>query len=464
MPRKPRRAFLTALGAGVAGLAGCATSDGADTTTAAPERTTTAADLTTTTSASTTAGSTTTAAREVPTTGPPLAGVEAFEDAVPELLRQWDVPGAAVSVVKDGRLVFARGYGLADRERESPVRPASLFRVGSLSKPVTAVAVLDLVERGELSLDDRVFEVLDEFLPDGGPADERLTETTVRQHLRHTAGWDLAEIGFDPAFAPARVAEAEGVEPPADADTTVRFLARQTLGSDPGARFNYVNAGYIVLARVVEAVTGTSYETHVRENVLADLGASRMAVGATGLDGRLEDEVRYYGQTTAGSSSSSPDSADAAAPGPYDGFHLPALDGAGGWVGSTVDLLRFVRGVTDRRGGGDGVLDSGTVERMTARPDVPTWDGAQQFYGMGWYVVPGGGTSAPTLWHNGSLPGSYGYVVHSGSGDLALAALFNGRSAGREFQTFNGQVQQTLNEALGSVSTWPDRDLFGRFE
>jgi len=459
MNAESRRAFLTALGGSLVGLAGCA-AGGGDTATSPPERTPTTATATT---RSTTAEPTTAAASDVRTTGPPLAGVEAFEDAVPGLLRQWDIPGAAVSVVKDGRLVFARGYGLADRERESPVRPASLFRVGSLSKPVTAVAVLDLVERGELSLDDRVFDVLDGFLPDDGPADERLTETTVRQHLRHTAGWDLAEIGFDPAFAPTRVAEAEGVEPPADADTTVRFLAKQELGADPGSRFNYVNVGYIVLARVVEAVTGTAYETHVRENVLAGLGASRMTIGATGLDGRLEDEVRYYGQTTAGSSSS--DSDDAAAPGPYEGFHLPALDGAGGWVGSTVDLLRFVRGVTDRRGGGgDGVLDSETVEQMTARPDVPSWDGAQQFYGMGWYVVPGGEATAPTLWHNGSLPGSYGYVVRSASRDLALAALFNGRSAGREFQTFNARAQQTLNEALGSVSAWPDRDLFGRFE
>lgn len=439
MQRGSRRAFLAALSGSVVGLAGC-TSDGTDTTT------------------STATESKTAATSDMSTTGPPLAGVEAFEDAVPSFLREWNIPGASIAVTKDARLVFARGYGLGDKRRETPVEPDSRFRIGSLSKPLTAVATLDLVERGKLSLDDSVFEILDGFLPEDGPADPRLTETTVREHLRHTAGWDSAEIGFDPSFAPVRVAEAEGVEPPAGADATVRFLARQRLGSEPGSRFNYANVGYTVLSRVIEAVTGREYETHVRESVLGDLGASRMEVGTTRLEGRLEDEVRYYGHQTV----ESPYSGEAEVPRPYGGFHLPALDGAGGWVGSTINLLRFVRGV-EYRSGTTNVLDTGTLSRMTARPDVPSWDGEQQFYGMGWYVIPGDETAA-TLWHNGSLPGSYGFVVHLGSEDLTLAALFNSRSTDGQFQTFIAKAQQMLFDALGSVSAWPDRDLFSRFD
>jgi CubicO group peptidase (beta-lactamase class C family) len=359
--------------------------------------------------------------------------------------------------MKNGRLVFTRGYGLGNKQDKKVVQPDSLFRIGSVSKSVTAVTILDLVEQGELSLDDSVFEILSRFLPDNGPADERVTETTVRQHLQHTAGWDLATIGFDPAFAPVRVAEAEGVEPPASADTTVRFLAKQELGSEPGSRFNYVNIGYIVLARVIEAVTGTNYGTYVRENILNGLGISGMKTGATQLDGLLEDEVRYYGHQTV----ESPYSGEQV-PRPYGAFHLPTLDGAGGWVGSTIDLLRFVRGV-NHRPATKNVLDTETLSEMTARPDIPSWNDAQQFYGMGWYVISGGGTAA-TLWHNGSLPGSYAFLIHSGSRDLTLAALFNSRSTDRQLQTFNTQTQQMLIETLGSVSTWPDRNLFNSFE
>lgn len=453
MKRKSRRAFLATVGAFSSGLAGCSTTNSNTETspTTGTQRTTA-----TGTAAATTAGSTTTPPEDIPTTGPPHAGVEAFENAVPEFLRQWGIPGSSVAVMKDGRLVFARGYGLADRQQETPVQPNARFRVGSISKPITAIATLRLVERGELSLDDSVFDILGQFLPDGGPADERLTETTVRQHLRHTAGWDSVEIGLGPAFAPTQIAEAEGAEPPASAETIVRFLAKQQLGADPGSRFNYANAGYIVLARVIEAVTGTNYETHVRENVLSDLGISRMRVGATQRDSRLEDEVRYYGHQTV----ESPYAAGEV-PGPYGRFHLPSIDGAGGWVGSVTDLLRFVRGVS----GGpetDNLLGTETVSRMTARPDVPSWSGERQFYGMGWYVIARSGT-APTLWHNGSLPGSYGFVIHSGSEDLTLAALFNSRSPASQQQTFNTQAQQMLIEALQEVPTWPDRDLFGRF-
>lgn len=444
MIRLSRRKVLAALGASVAGLAGCSASSSATTTTpktTTPETTT----LTPTTPA------------EIPTTGPPLAGVEAFEDAVPLFLRQWNIPGASVAVAKDGRLVFTRGYGLADKQCETPVQPASLFRIGSISKPVTAVATLDLVERGQLALDDSVFEILDQFLPDDGPTDHRLTETTVRQHLRQTAGWDNAEIGFDPMFAPIRVAETEGVEPPASADTTVRFLTDQQLGYDPGTGYKYANIGYCVLGRIIEAVTDTDYESHVCENIFSPLGISRMEIGATRLGGRLEDEVRYYGHETV----ESPFPREGQVPRPYGAAHLSANDADGGWVGSAIDLLRFVRGV-DRRPGTRDVLTAETLDQMTARPNVPKWDGAQQFYGMGWVVIPNGET-APSLWHDGSLPGSYGFLSHSGSDDLTIAALFNSRSPDRQFQTFIVEAQQMLLEALRNVSTWPDRDLFDQF-
>lgn len=463
MSRPSRRKVLAALGTSLAGLAGCVASSSDTTTTTTRPAESESTTITTTTLTPTTTRPTetaelaTTTPAEIPTTGPPTAGVEAFDDAVPDFLRQWNIPGASVAVAKEGRLVFTRGYGLADKQRETPVQPDSLCRIGSLAKPVTAVATLDLVERGQLALDDAVFEILDQFLPDDNSTDQRLAETTVRQHLRHTAGWDVAEIGFDPMFAPVRVAEAEGVTPPASADTTVRFLADQQLGYEPGTSFKYANIGYCVLGRVIEAVTSTDYESYVSENILHELGISRMEIGATRLDGRLEDEVRYYGHETV----ESPFPGAGQVPRPYGAAHLPANDADGGWVGSAIDLLRFVRGV-DRRPGTQDVINTETLDQMTARPDIPNWDGAQQFYGMGWYVIPNS-EGIPSLWHNGSLPGSYGFLMHVGSNDVTVAALFNSRSPDRQFQTFNVQAQQMLLGALENVSTWPERDLFDQF-
>jgi imidazoleglycerol phosphate dehydratase HisB len=134
-------------------------------------------------------------------------------------------------------------------------------------------------------------------------------------------------------------------------------------------------------------------------------------------------------------------------------------------VRSVIDLSGrpFFRldGSFDRDGVGD-VLVADTRETMLARPDVPPWEGASQYYGMGWFVTETG--EEPLLWHNGSLPGSYGFLAHFSGEDLTLAALLNGRSADSQFRRFNVRAQGMLLGAVGSVSSWPERDLFGEFE
>jgi N-acyl-D-amino-acid deacylase len=115
-----------------------------------------------------------------------------FDREVGEHMKARNIPGGALAVVKDGRLVYARGYGWADRDKQEPVEPASLFRIASISKPVTAVAVLKQVEQGRLKLSDKAFDFIDlkPHLPAGAKADERLRGITIRQCLDHTGGWD----------------------------------------------------------------------------------------------------------------------------------------------------------------------------------------------------------------------------------------------------------------------------------
>ena len=117
------------------------------------------------------------------------------------------MPGGAVAVVKDGRLILARGYGWADVESHEPVAPDSLFRIASLSKSLTAAAILKLVEDHRLGLDDRVFPLLAM-----GPArDPRLARITVRNLLQHTGGWDRDQT-FDPMFRSLEIARNRAVD------------------------------------------------------------------------------------------------------------------------------------------------------------------------------------------------------------------------------------------------------------
>ena len=127
------------------------------------------------------------------------------------MLLTYAIPGGSLAVVKDGRLVFARGYGWADVEHDEPFQPDSRCQIDSLSKTITAATVMKLVEEGEVSLDTRVFSLLNLEVPHyaGAVFDSRWTNITVRHLLSHTAGWNrdtamnpLGSTPFDPVLWP----------------------------------------------------------------------------------------------------------------------------------------------------------------------------------------------------------------------------------------------------------------------
>src|SRR5262249_38714238 len=154
-----------------------------------------------------------------------------------------------------------------------PVRPRSLFRIASVSKPITSAAVLQLVEQGKLGLDDRVVDLLD-VRHNGdpiAPADPRLKRVTIRHLLQHRGGWDR-DKSFDPMFRSVRIAREFGTRPPAGPELIIASMWKRPLDFDPGARSCYSNFGYCVLGRVIEKVSGISYEAYVREHILAPLG------------------------------------------------------------------------------------------------------------------------------------------------------------------------------------------------
>src|SRR5215475_14501648 len=117
---------------------------------------------------------------------------EACDQEMEGFMSARKVPGAALAVAKDKRLVYAHGYGWADRDKKDKVRPESLFRIASISKPFTAVAILKLVEAGKLDLDAAVLDCvrIEPLLRERKQMDERLKKVTVRHCLHHTGGWD----------------------------------------------------------------------------------------------------------------------------------------------------------------------------------------------------------------------------------------------------------------------------------
>src|SRR5262245_1236982 len=118
---------------------------------------------------------------------------ESFDEAMHLFMKERGVPGGALAVTRGDRLDCARGYGWADRDHQVEARPDSLFRIASLSKPLTAVVVLRLAEQGQMDLDSHPYDTLGwahEAPPEGATVDPRLKQVTVRQLLQHTGGWD----------------------------------------------------------------------------------------------------------------------------------------------------------------------------------------------------------------------------------------------------------------------------------
>src|SRR5262245_21196197 len=230
-----------------------------------------------------------------PATNGFLSSFFGFDREIQKFMQARNIPGGAVAVVKDGRLVYTRGYGWAERENKVPVKPTSLCRIASSSKPLTAVAVLKLVEEQKLKLDAPVWGLLDlpSWVSGGKIAEDRWRQITVRHLLQHTAGWDR-DKRFDPMFRSRQIAKSLGVPSPAAPRGIIRYMLGQPLDFDPGTRYAYSNFGYCVLGRLIEKMAGTSCPTFVQQRVLAPIRIRQMRIGASLADKRAEGEVRYY--------------------------------------------------------------------------------------------------------------------------------------------------------------------------
>ena len=370
-------------------------------------------------------------------------------------MEQHRVPGCSVAVAREGKLVYARGFGWSDVATREPVTTESLFRIASISKPITAVALLKLVEAGKLKLDDRVFDLLKVEPPAGreSEVEPRLAEITLRQLLQHRGGWDR-EKSFDAMFRPVDFARMIESPPPAGPLDVMRCMMVTKLDFPPGERFAYSNYGYCLLGRVIEKATGKSYEQFVRDEVLAPAGVTAMRIGRTRLEGRAPREVRYY-DPAIGSSVFAAD-LGAPTPQPYGAWHLEAMDSHGGWLASAIDLVKFAS--TLDRESPRRLLKPETLKAMLAPPtEQPEKDEAGRprptYYALGWNVRTFPNTQKVTYWHTGSLPGTATILIRRFDG-LDIAVLFNSRvSPGVDHLT--RALERPLHETLDAIKSWP---------
>ncbi|GAH61322.1 unnamed protein product, partial [marine sediment metagenome] len=258
-----------------------------------------------------------------------------------DFLQKNNIVGASVAITNGGKLVYSKGFGLSDREIVDSVTPRSLFRIASVSKLITAVAVMKLIEDEKLDVATKVFGK-DGILNESEYrhyTDKRYESITVHNLLNHTAGWNGKKA--DPVFNSLYVSKVMDVEPPADMPVIIEYSLNKSLDFTPGKKYSYSNLGYCILGEIVEKVTGMNYEDYVQFAILHPLGIYDMHIGKSFYDQRYLYEVRYYdlpGSSLVWSYNGSGD----LLPIEYGGNNMELLGAAGGWVASAPELAKLM--------------------------------------------------------------------------------------------------------------------------
>jgi CubicO group peptidase (beta-lactamase class C family) len=180
-----------------------------------------------------------------------------LREIVSQARQEQRIPGMSIAIARDGRLVFAEGFGSVDLEGEVAATADTRYRIASIAKPVTAVAVLQLAAAGKLSLDDPVHERCP-----GYPAKER--DPTVRHLLAHQSGIRHTTDEEDTSIVGSFPRLADAIAPVAD----------EALEFEPGTKTLYTSWGYAILGCVIETVSGQSYMDYITEHVLGPAGMS----------------------------------------------------------------------------------------------------------------------------------------------------------------------------------------------
>jgi CubicO group peptidase (beta-lactamase class C family) len=341
------------------------------------------------------------------------------DDLVKQYMDDNDVPGISIALAKDGKLMFAKTYGFANQETGERVAPRHLFRIASVSKPITATAIMKLEQNNVLELTDKVFgagAILGTTYGSNNYTNNLKNINIDHLLTHHAGGWDQED---DPILQDQSWSMTKYINETLDNDALVNA---------PGDAYDYSNFGYALLGRVIEKKTGKTYEDWVQDNILQPCGITAMRIGGSTLADRKPNEVKYYGNNA------------------YF-YNIPRMDAHGGWIASPIDLVRFLVHV-DQSATVPDIL-SGTTQTKMFNPSPKN-----NTYCRGWSRVVG----SESRWHNGALPSTLSEMKRTSDG-FCIAILMNTRpGVGKDVN--GGAMGTLLGNIKNAITYWPDHDLF----
>lgn len=372
--------------------------------------------------------------------------LHAMDSIMQRYLKRWEIHGAQLAISRHDSLLYARGFGYADKDRKIPMEPSYIMRMASVSKLVTATGIMKLRDMGKIRLSDKVFGpkgILNDTFYVNSIRDKRYFDITVEQLLRHKAGF--TNYAGDAIFSTRYIMQQNHLTTPPDHRTLLRIVLRRHLGYTPGTAQRYCNIGYTLLSLIIEKRTGMSYENFMQRYVLYPAGCYDFHIAGNYLKDRRKNETVYYMH-----SSSVPvpefNNSGRMVVRCYGENDITTALGAGAWVASAAELCRLVASIDGDRTVPD-VISPQAVKLMTQEmPD-------HQF-SLGWNFTP---RNRPWI-RTGSLVGTSALVLRYPDGECWVFITNTSTWKGHKFSQDTMALFEKLRKRFGSKM--PKRNMF----
>ena len=372
--------------------------------------------------------------------------LHAMDSIMQSYLKRWEIHGAQLAISRHDSLLYARGFGYADKDRQIPMEPSYIMRMASVSKLVTATGIMKLRDMGKIRLSDKVFGpkgILNDTFYVNSIRDKRYFDITVEQLLRHKAGF--TNYAGDAIFSTRYIMQQNHLTTPPDHRTLLRIVLRRHLGYTPGTAQRYCNIGYTLLSLIIEKRTGMSYENFMQRYVLNPAGCYDFHIAGNYLKDRRKNETVYYMH-----SSSVPvpefNNSGRMVVRCYGENDITTALGAGAWVASAAELCRLVASIDGDRIVPD-VISPQAVKLMTQEmPD-------HQF-SLGWNFTP---RNRPWI-RTGSLVGTSALVLRYPDGECWVFITNTSTWKGHKFSQDTMALFEKLRKRFGSKM--PKRNMF----
>ena len=372
--------------------------------------------------------------------------LHAMDSIMQRYLKRWEIHGAQLAISRHDSLLYARGFGYADKDRQIPMEPSYIMRMASVSKLVTATGIMKLRDMGKIRLSDKVFGpkgILNDTFYVNSIRDKRYFDITVEQLLRHKAGF--TNYAGDAIFSTRYIMQQNHLTTPPDHRTLLRIVLRRHLGYTPGTAQRYCNIGYTLLSLIIEKRTGMSYENFMQRYVLNPAGCYDFHIAGNYLKDRRKNETVYYMH-----SSSVPvpefNNSGRMVVRCYGENDITTALGEGAWVASAAELCRLVASIDGDRTVPD-VISPQAVKLMTQEMH-------DHQFSIGWNFTP---RNRPWI-RTGSLVGTSALVLRYPDGECWVFITNTSTWKGHKFSQDTMALFEKLRKRFGSKM--PKRNMF----